>query len=117
MIVGIVAVLLSVALVFVGVTIGEPTVLLPPHVALTLPQAEFAAIGWIGYALTPVVPIAALVVDAVLQGRGLADPQFVSRPVYGTLLKAAAAMGIVVSLWHILTVAVPLVELVQELGQ
>jgi hypothetical protein len=118
MLTGVVALLVSLALVFIGTSIGEATVLLPqPRFELTLPQVEQWYVGWIGYLLTPVVPIAALVVDRVLQGRGLANPQFIPRPVYGTVLKAVAAAGIVVSLWHILTIAVPLVELVQELGQ
>lgn len=115
-IVGVVAVLASVSLVFVGVSVGKATVLLPPWFALTLPQADSAYLGWIGYLLTPVIPICALVIDRVLQGRGLSNPQFIPRPWLGTVLKGAAGLGIVVSLWHIITVAVPIVEWVQELS-
>lgn len=114
MIVGVAAVLASVGLLFVGVSVGKPTVLLPPWFALTLPQADAAYLGWVGYLLTPVIPICALVIDRVLQGRGLSNPQFIPRPWFGTTLKLAAALGIVVSLWHIITVAVPIVEWVQE---
>jgi hypothetical protein len=117
-IVGGVALLVSIGLVFVGISIGESTVLLPqPRFELVLPQAEHWYIGWIGYVLTPVATITALVFDRVLQGQGLANPQFIERPIYGTVLKVVAAGGILVSLWHILTIAVPLVERVQELGQ
>jgi hypothetical protein len=114
MIVGVVAVLVSMGLVIIGISVGKPTVLLPPWFALTLPQADSAYLGWVGYLLTPVIPICALVIDRVLQGRGLSNPQFILRPWFGTILKFAAALGIVVSLWHIITVAVPIVEWVQE---
>jgi hypothetical protein len=82
-----------------------------------LPQVDFWVIGWVGYLLTPLATIVALVVDRVLQGRALANPQFIPRPAFGVILKWVVALSIAVSLWHILTISVPLVEFVQELGQ
>jgi hypothetical protein len=118
MIVAAAALVGSVTLIVTGVFVGELTVLLPePRIQLTLPQVEFWGFGWVGYLLTPLTTITALVIDRVLQGRGLANPQFIPRPTFGVVLKAVAAASIVVSLWHILTIAVPLVEFVQELGQ
>jgi hypothetical protein len=118
MILGASALTASVALVVVGVFVGELTVLLPePRLQLMLPQVDFWVIGWVGYLLTPLATIVALVVDRVLQGRGLANPQFIPRPAFGVILKWVVALSIAVSLWHILTIAVPLVEFVQELGQ
>lgn len=115
---GVSSLIASLALIWVGVSVGEQTVLLPqPRFELPLPQDDYAYIGWIGYFLTPVIPILALVVDRVLQVRGLVNSQFVPRPAFAAVLNVVAGIGIAASLWHILTIAVPAVEFVQELGQ
>lgn len=108
------ALVLSIAVVVIGTAVGEPIVLLTsPWVELPLPQGSQYFLGWAGYMLTPVTTIAMMVVDRVLQGRGLADPQFIPRPLFGAALKVISAASIILSLWHIVAIAVPIIEWIQ----
>lgn len=114
-IVGIAALVASIGLVVVGNVVGFPTVLVvTPRIEPVLPQEAW--LGWIGWVLTPLVVTLAYVWDSVSQRTRSADPEFSPNSTYPRVLRVVYILGGVVSIWHVLTIAVPIIEFVQGIA-
>ncbi|MFT4234095.1 MAG: hypothetical protein QM607_03720 [Microbacterium sp.] len=111
LIVGAVSFLVSLVLtIWVATSLSAPVRLIGP---LTLPLVTPDAWRWslIGYLLTPFACIICLGLDILLQRGGLSrDPNFITRPVFGVVLRWMAIAGIVLGAWHALNLSVPISE-------
>jgi multidrug transporter EmrE-like cation transporter len=102
---GLLSIVVSVALAIWTATTAAS---IPVFGELRLPAASPATwpLSLGGYVLTPITVIVALGWDRAAQRAGLRDRNFILKPQYSRALRWMTGLAFVISLWHILNLAV-----------